>query len=68
MSDYPGSVSFDVRITCTPDDLPGIVQVVEELPEGFPTILGVEFPSSPIVFGGSPLDEELQDAFERRCD
>jgi len=39
---YPDSVSFDVRIHVEPYDLPGIVQIVRELGEGFPTILGVD--------------------------
>jgi hypothetical protein len=69
MNDYPPrSVSFDVRFTLPAECLPGFVQIVEELPEGFGYLEDVEFIASPIVFGGSPHDPQLQEAFERRCD
>lgn len=69
MNDYPpSSIAVDVRFTIAAHDLPGIVQILEELPEGFPTIERVEFPANPIVFGASHHDEELADAFARICD
>jgi hypothetical protein len=60
----PDTTAIDVRFHITTSDLPGIVQVIEELPEGFPTIEAVEFPASPIEFGASIHDPEIQEKFD----
>lgn len=56
---YPESVSFDVRIHVEPYDLPGIVQVVRELGEGFPTILGVDI-LTPDALPYTNMDDDVQ--------
>lgn len=57
---YPESISLYPRVIVRPDAIPFVVQMLKELPEGFPEdILEVDFPT-PDALPYTNMDDDVQ--------